>query len=421
MVVLPPELFSLILAFLDGASLKLCRLVNRDLRHFTQQYLFYCFSLNTGLGKWEDKCNILLGTEGRKLLPYIRKLLLRVDEMSILARSFDPVPVQLTTLIQTLGPQLHTLCINGTDYSNEKWFEYNMDDVNWSYISSEFREILYTLVMPFVHTLEFQGISGVPIFTIFGYSPRLQNLWFDCRCRWICELEERDATSLPKVDDGFSLIINTYNPAELEHGKTSLVRFFQRLGSKITSLKLGSGEGFDENLPPAFDHIQPFTEMNSHLLHLHLGRDLFDSVLGCKRSDRPRFPLASFSRLQTLTLEVSLDGPATCSCCVDWNPGEEFYCWFDWIAASIEAAGSTPLPLKIIRSNCGTSSSPPEIKAPFAALDGMALDLPKAGWDVQLAFFSSGWQSQTDPDIFAWVRSGLPSWHLAGRLQFWTD
>ncbi|KAH8797892.1 hypothetical protein DL96DRAFT_1640219 [Flagelloscypha sp. PMI_526] len=391
---LPPELIGQISASLDAPALRRCCFVSQDFRTSAQSFLFSDLSLPglKTLAATISRCDFFLADQNLRLSRHIKKLTIGVERLPICRN--DQVPTELITLLVKIGPQLDTLCINGTTYDGAG-FQF---PTQWNNLSPLLRDCFLKHVMPSLRSLELQGIVSAPLFTIIRNIPFLRYLN-------IGSMEEKS----PLLSDGDSITFSSRELVTLSIGHffggdfnpgTTLAQFLDCSSGVITSLNLWSHYITPELLSLQF--LLPFPSFTSHLRYLSLGRCFFDQVVRPRGTDL--LPLAMFPQLENLSFSIAFASYTAR--------------WFNWISDCLKLTLSKSLEptisLKVLHFSIRTSRG--EIRSTLNELGHNRAFKMSMEFTVDVeAGKENPWQTFRD------IRRAFPIWDQAGRLNLWVD
>ncbi|KAH8823369.1 hypothetical protein DL96DRAFT_1617400, partial [Flagelloscypha sp. PMI_526] len=383
---LPLDLLPIILTSLDRPDLRTCTLVTIAFRHVALPLLFSQVTLCSET--WQKKCAFLLEEAGIQLRSNIRKITVEIEDIPIFTVHSE-TPSSLRLVLQEIGPQLDTLCIE------------SKDEISWEELHSIFWDIVVTS-MPHISTLELLGIGHIPLLTTLSHFPILGRLYLKSDGLLIGEKEEEvhidDLPSLPKVS---SLSIDCF--VEEDFGKAiSLGRYILAVGDGIQSLTLVEYSG--DEFPLYWNFLRPYTRS---LQHLTLGTHLFHTVVdSLAKPDAIKDNIVNFRilpKLQSITFHIPNNAFSQ-----DW------WFWASWIARTMENTTETPvLPLLAKLTFIFTSSIVPDADC-STTLDDLVL---KSSFEIHTII--SCHTTTSFSEMVGAFRGCLPSWNAAGRLKFW--
>ncbi|KAH8834594.1 hypothetical protein DL96DRAFT_1810836 [Flagelloscypha sp. PMI_526] len=352
---LPLDILPHILGSLDNSDLENCVLVGAAFHSISRQPLFTHLTLCPRTRR--TKCAFILGEGGIQPRQYIRKITVTIPETP--TSTEDSVFLSsLRLVLQKIGPQLEAFCLQA------------QHERIWKQLQLVFRDIIPS-TMPHLLSLEFLGVSEIPLLATLNHFPLLQKLSLKAESYLIGSRgddTDPDAfSSLPQVS---SIIIDGFVQDDFR-GTNSLVRYI-KARREIRSLTLAHFCG--DEFPLNWYFLEPST---SSLHHLNLGTDLYQTVVSRPLdNDTKEVETLKFSmlpHLQSITFTI----PKSAS-------PQEWQLWSSWLARSMEnPSDSSPLPLPrqlklIVQSRFAPT------KDSTASLDELAMN---SSFEIHMIFF----------------------------------
>ncbi|KAH8834649.1 hypothetical protein DL96DRAFT_1704241 [Flagelloscypha sp. PMI_526] len=386
---LPSELFQPILASLDFHTLQSCSFVSRSFRVCTQGFLFSHLKLSSGA---VAHCEFFLAEENYNLYRRINKVTIQADAFLVIAS-------KVLGLLDALGPQIRTLCLEGWKSADVRL----TNEVPWSTLPPVLWNSLQRHVMPFIVSLEISELGGMPLFTILRSCPLLRYLDLRSEEYPIPSLVEEDSYAPYSPTQALELSLGPFYNDDFSPKRT-LAQFIQSNGECINSLHLRSYCG--GYVPTSLNFLRPFPQFTANLQYFSIGIDWFHSVSGAG-PEYKWLPFAMFSRLETF------------SCTINFSSSSHI--WFDWISNSLKSGISlshtSTLSLKKLRYEIVHIPLSLERKKFPNDLNDLAHD---PGLSCSMEFSVSVTESrETSQSVFASLRDCFPFWDEGQRLKLW--